>query len=288
MLHYLSQSLGKIENDSNRINEDNLKVLEREDKIIAVVSDGAGGEGIYCSMWSKKLVDEIPSTALKSADQIDKWISKFWESFYNEANTLAEDDVWKKLKLNQEGSYATLSAVWIYKEENSFFYEITNYGDSVVMVYQESTNQLILPGEYIDLLRFASDPYLLNWKEESSPEAGFFYQGPSELFESDHIIVASDAMAIYIITNYLISKKNDHSAYTAINQVLSSENALTSYVSHCLIDYKFHSFKEFLNDLKKSLSHPEGFEKYCSQLIRNGKLKNDDLSIIYLQIENPN
>ena len=85
--HAFCQSVGKFETPP-LINED--AAIANDTKKFIAVSDGAGGGGVYADRWSKYLVDNLPSIAIKSFEELDQWIGSIWEPFYNECELLAK------------------------------------------------------------------------------------------------------------------------------------------------------------------------------------------------------
>ncbi|MDE6297609.1 MAG: hypothetical protein K2L89_07150, partial [Muribaculaceae bacterium] len=99
-------TIGKPE--KNAINED-ASTARRN---MIAVSDGAGGGGLFADRWSKYLLHNLPIEPITSAEQLDEWIGRIWETYYAKAEQSA-----KKLggmaldKFYDEGSFATLAAV---------------------------------------------------------------------------------------------------------------------------------------------------------------------------------
>lgn len=137
-----------------QVNED--AAIARENMM--AVSDGAGGGGIYAERWSRYLVDQLPSTPLRSFDELDQWIDNIWEAFYNECEGLAKQEGGLLLdKFYDEGSFATLAAIWI---DGNKAYWIA-YGDSVAFCYNTATGKLT--HSFTELVDFNKPPYLLNY-----------------------------------------------------------------------------------------------------------------------------
>ena len=67
------------------VNED--AVMAR-DKVIAV-SDGAGGGGVYAERWSRYLLENLPDEPIGSFAELDGWVERIWEPFYNEHEEMA-------------------------------------------------------------------------------------------------------------------------------------------------------------------------------------------------------
>ena len=128
--HAFCQSVGKFETPP-LINED--AAIANDTKKFIAVSDGAGGGGVYADRWSKYLVDNLPSIAIKSFEELDQWIGSIWEPFYNECELLAKQVGGLLLdKFYDEGSFATLVALWQSSSDKCLWIA---YGDSVAFCY---------------------------------------------------------------------------------------------------------------------------------------------------------
>ena len=123
-------SIAKFE--ESIVNED---AAIANDNVIAV-SDGAGGGGVFAERWSKYLVEHLPNEPIAGYEVFDKWIDGIWEPFYLECETKAKSVGGMFLnKFYDEGSFATLAAVW---KEGSWI----SYGDSLAFCYNKITGQL--------------------------------------------------------------------------------------------------------------------------------------------------
>ena len=123
-------SLAKFEED---VTNEDAAVARKE---VIAVSDGAGGGGVFADCWSKYIVERLPNEPIESFEAFDKWIDSIWEPFYNEYE--AEAKTIGGLFLNKfydEGSYATLVAVW---ESGRW----VSYGDSVAFCYNRESKEL--------------------------------------------------------------------------------------------------------------------------------------------------
>ena len=102
-----SHAISICKPDNGYINED---AAIARDNLIAV-SDGAGGGGLFAERWSAYLLNNLPDTPVHNVEELDTWIGRIWEPYYDEC----EEDA-KRLgglsldKFYDEGSYATLAA----------------------------------------------------------------------------------------------------------------------------------------------------------------------------------
>ena len=206
-------TLGKFE--KNAINED--AVCARKNLI--ALSDGAGGGGLFADRWSRYLVNHIPNKPISTVEQLDEWIGSIWESYYNKAEELA-----KKLggmaldKFYDEGSFATLAAVWSHKD--NICHWIT-YGDSVVFHYDYATKKLT--HSFTSLADFNNAPYLINCKDELNPDG--FRCGAFPLNKNSIVFVASDALSHYILMMYELSRKEEFASEIEKSRSSNSKNS---------------------------------------------------------------
>lgn len=175
-------------------NEDAVKATP---KWIAV-SDGAGGGGVFANLWSKYLVEHLSDKPIKSFKSFDNWIDGIWEPFYNDCEKKAQKEGGMLLnKFYDEGSFATLVAVWITGQWIS-------YGDSVAFCYNRKTG--LLQHSFTRLVDFNKPPYLINCKDPLNRKG--FRHGKFEIDEDCMVFAASDALAHYILLRYMVANKD--------------------------------------------------------------------------------
>ncbi|NOX48740.1 MAG: hypothetical protein GXO89_17360, partial [Chlorobi bacterium] len=227
----IGQSVVKANNDvyengNKRKNEDALFISEQ----IIAISDGAGGVGILADEWSKTLVNNIPDKPFKSAKNIDEWVSLFWEEFYNEYLEELNGDSWKIRKFEEEGSLATLSALW---EVGKSKFEYRSYGDSAMFVFNRNTGELKIQNNLKPVNSFTASPPLINWQTEQFSEE-YYYSQSIEIDSDEEIILATDGIAMYIHAAWLVYKDaiNEEILESKMQKIIDYFNAnpITDFV----------------------------------------------------------
>ena len=267
----LGRSIVKSNNDVfekgiQRANED---YWDYKDKVVAI-SDGAGGVGIMADKWAQELVDNIPNLPFKSPKDIDTWVSGFWEVFYEKYSKVLADDPWKIKKFEDEGSLATLSAIWEVGE-NEFIYQ--SYGDSALFIYNNKTGVLKIQDNIESINYFGTHPYLINWKtEEHTPEG--FYEQKISLKEDEELILATDGIAMYLFGAYMM--------YSNSNTDEVTESKMLKILEY-LSDNPIEDFKEFISEFKNSLASEKIFKAFTDDLYNNKFLTNDDYTLVWIE-----
>lgn len=241
-------------------------------KLIAV-SDGAGGGGIYADKWSKYLVFNLPESPIRSFEELDKWIENIWELFYNDCEKLAKEAGGMVLnKFYDEGSFATLTAVW-YKKDKAYW---VAYGDSVAFCYSPTTCKL--QHSFTSIVDFNLPPYLINYKDEL--KVAGFRSGEFELMKGDIIFCASDALSHYIIMMYELSNSSEYA--DELQKAEKSGSKEASYIKNA------SSIKiDFYNDVLKKLINCKNnyiFERHLKRIYNNKLIALDDYSFAYKMV----
>lgn len=258
-------SIPKIEEGT--VNEDAINVSEN----LVVVSDGAGGGGIFADLWSKYLVSQITTEPLSDFRSFDQWIDDIWETFYNECETKVKHEGGMLLnKFYDEGSYATLVAVW--KLSDSCCQWVA-YGDSVAFHYNYHTKKL----EYSfgSLADFDKPPYLINCKDELKEDG--FRQGVFKIDSNSIVFATSDALAHYIIMMYQICHKNTYEEELVFAIKKHSKNSNYILAAMNLSNFDFED--KVINKLQNAMGCRINFIRHTRKLIRSGLLAYDDYSI---------
>lgn len=256
-------SIGKFE--EGIINED-AAIARKE---VIAISDGAGGGGVFADCWSKYLVEHLPNQPIMSYEIFDKWIDEIWEPFYNEYEIKAKDIGGLLLnKFYDEGSFATLAAVW----DNG---QWISYGDSVVFCYNRKSG--ILLHSFTKLSDFNAPPYLINCKEPLS-EAGFRH-GKFAIEKDSIVLIASDTLAHYILMMYELSKKDIflEEICEAIDMQTKNSNFIMTAMSLGIIDFNVDVISKILHCTSRPF-----FEKHIKSIINKGLIGHDDYSFAIL------
>ena len=163
-----------------------------------VVSDGAGGGGIFADRWAQHLVDNLPETAIVTFQEFAEWMEQIWNPFYTEYEKVAQEQGGMLLnKFYDEGSFATLVAAWRTGNKVKWM----AYGDSVVFHYNKRTK--VLAHSFTSISDFSKPPYLLNWKDEALEEG--FASGDFDVSEPAYVFACSDALSHYIMMMYAVA-----------------------------------------------------------------------------------
>lgn len=242
---------------------------------LIAVSDGAGGGGLFAEKWSEYLICNLPRNPLKSFRDLDIWIDSIWENFFNKYEKKAEQ--LGSLALNkfyEEGSYATLAAIWFDNPNNTYYWMA--YGDTTVFVYNQETKILKCSIEKIE--DYNSPPFLLSCKDPISPK-GFKY-GESLMSDNDILFIASDALAHYIILMYMIANIEKFEKELTIAMRYHTKNSL---IIQNALKIKNCDFEKRLIKLINSSQIPLNFKRHTYSLYSKKLLSLDDYSFTYLK-----
>lgn len=247
------------------VNEDAVKATQ--DWI--AVSDGAGGGGVFADKWSRYLVEHLPSKPIKGYKAFDKWLDSIWEPFYNECEEKAKQEGGMLLnKFYEEGSFATLVAVW----KNG---QWISYGDSVAFCYNRTTGKI--QHSYGKLADFNNPPYLVNCKDPSV-KAGFRY-GKFDVQQDSVIFGSSDALAHYILMMYEVANKDEFSEELigAIDAQSKNSNFIKVATSLKQVNFEEDVIVKLMN-CKNSWN----FSQHLRGLRKKGLIGLDDYSLVVM------
>lgn len=238
-------------------------------KDVIAVSDGAGGGGVFAERWSHYLVNHLPEDAITNYESFDKWIDGIWEPFYNECETKAK--VIGGMFLNKfydEGSFATLAAVW----KNGKW---ISYGDSVAFCYNRKSKDLQC--SFTRLADFNNPPYLINCKDPLDEKG--FRRGQFAIDDDCVIMAVSDTLAHYILMMYEVSHKDRFSEelQEAINAQTKNSNFIKTAMAIEGLDFEKDVICKLLNCSTWPIlqSHIKGLKK-------KGLIGHDDYSLVIM------
>ena len=258
-------TIGKFETDC--INED--AVLARNN--IIAVSDGAGGGGLFAERWSCYMLNHLPESPIQSAEELDNWLERIWEPFYNQCEKDAKTMGGMSLdKFYDEGSFATLAVIW---KTGKKTYRWMSFGDSVAFFYDFDTHTLI--HSFGRLGDFDNPPFLINCKDTIDPKG---FKNGEWTIHCNHplVFVTSDALAHYILMMYEICHKDDfvRELLDAKEHHSKNENYIKVAESMPVFDFE----KKVLKKLTNCVHHPTNFKRHVQSLIKKGLLALDDYS----------
>lgn len=267
----IGASIGKW--NDHVVNEDAILVTDR----CIAVSDGAGGSGLFANEWSQYLIEHLPQdTPITTFQQLDEWIDGIWEPFYNKYEEKAkEGDGMLLSKFYNEGSYATLAAVWWIEPQKCIW---MTYGDSVVFHFNKQTARLT--HSFTRLPDFSNPPHLLSCKDPLE-EIGF-RNGTFTVDENSIVFVASDALSHYILMMYELSMKNNFDQELQEERTSGTLNAQLLFMAES-IEFSFRD--DVLIPLLDAVQSHDGFESHLKKLYHQGVLDMDDFSLVVHRLD---
>ena len=77
-----------------------------------VVSDGAGGGGIFADRWAQYLVDNLPETPIATFQDFTEWMEQIWNPFYTEYEKVAQEHHCTTKSVDAEAVDALCAMPW--------------------------------------------------------------------------------------------------------------------------------------------------------------------------------
>lgn len=253
-------------------NEDSARATEK----VLVVSDGAGGGGIYADRWSQYLVNHIPETPIGTLEELNAWIDAVWKPFYDEYESVAKQKGGLVLKkFYDEGSFATLAAIWPDKQTAHWM----TYGDSVVFCYNWQTHTL--QHSNIRLTDFANPPYLISTIDELQPQG--FCSGQFALDEHCWLFAASDALSHFLLCSYMTDALHKEDFKEELQTAVNAQTRNSQFVQTMLC-CENHNFESVLESLKDVAENEQCFRQRMEDLHKKVELGLDDYSFVLLTL----
>ena len=245
----------------NLVNEDAAKATQEW----IVVSDGAGGGGVFADRWSKYLVEHLPDKPVTDYSTFDSWIDGIWEPFYNACEAEAQKEGGMLLnKFYDEGSFATLVAVWNTGQWIS-------YGDSVAFCYDRGSGRL--QHSFGHLVDFNNPPYLINCKDPLIEQG--FKSGQFDIRPDSVVFVASDALAHYILMMYEVAHKEEFES--ELQEAINAQTKASNFIKACMSQRKI-DFEDVIKKLPLC-KNAGNFKKHLESLKKKGLIAHDDYTI---------
>lgn len=241
---------------------------------IIAVSDGAGGGGLYADLWSAYLLEHLPETPIASFSQLDAWIDGIWESFYKDCEEKAKREGGMVLdKFYNEGSFATLAAVWKCDGGCSWM----TYGDSVAFHYNKCTR--LLEHSFTSLSDFNNPPYLINCKDPLKEDG--FRCGKFDTDGDSIVFCATDALAHFVLMTYEIANSRLYSEELAEAKSAGTKNSVcVDSATVKPIDFG----NRVINKLCRCSPYNHKFENYIKSMLEKRVIVLDDYSYAMMDI----
>ncbi|MBP5381616.1 MAG: hypothetical protein J6Y39_07825 [Bacteroidaceae bacterium] len=238
-------------------------------KGVIAVSDGAGGGGVFAEFWSRYLVEHLPDTPICNYKAFDKWVEKIWEPFYNNSEKKAKEIGGLFLnKFYDEGSYATLVAVW---QKGQWI----SYGDSVVFCYNRKSGEL--QHSFTSLSDFNNPPYLVNCKDPLNSNG--FRCGKFKVSKDCVLFAASDTLAHYILMMYEVAKKKRFA--DELQKAIDANTKNSNYIKAAMAIEKI----DFGRDVVRKLLYCERdflLKNHIKGLKKKKLIGHDDYSLVIM------
>lgn len=256
-------SIAKFE--ENATNEDAVAASSKA----IVVSDGAGGGGVFAEKWSQYLVTNLPDDSITCYEAFDNWIENIWEPFYNECEEKAKTIGGLFLnKFYDEGSFATLAAIW----ENG---QWVSYGDSVAFCYDMRTGELHHSFTFLE--DFNKPPFLINCKDPLNLKG--VRSGRFDINNDCVVFAATDTLAHYILMMYEVSHKDKFAK--ELQKAIDAQTKNSNYIKAAISIEKFDFEKDVIFKLKNCPSRPF-FQNHIKGLKKKGLIGHDDYSLVIM------
>jgi len=246
-------------NGKFRSSEDSIFI--NNDDCIVGLADGAGGTGVFAKEWGEFLISNLPKSPIKSIKDVDNFIDKHWNYFYDDHSEIS--DTFLKSKFEIEGSSATMFAIWFTNKELNLF----SYGDAIAFKWNYKNKDFQVFSSLKDINELNSNPYLINWKTESHDESGL-YTDSITLQKDEVLLIASDAFAAHIWSSYLS---------------LHSSGVHSNKIATLIQNFSINNFDHFIDELNNIIDNQDLFEKYCKNQVEADTLWNDDCSLLIIQ-----
>lgn len=292
----VGQSVAKPRNDRFenagkvvwRQNEDRFRLAETAHGLLAAVADGAGGSGLYCGAWAEALVANLPDRPLRDAEALNDWTEGFWADFRVAGKARAAGDSTRHSKFVREGSFSTLAACWLRREEDgSVLLDWLGYGDSPFYIFQRSQGEAAFThGHPATLAEFERDPHLLNWKNMA--ESRRLRTGSAVLAAGTVLVLATDGIGQFLLLRSLM----DPDAHGQGSDLPRELRRLTARGTGRLADLARRHLADPGNGLARELdtlwnallTH-DSFAAMVRSNHERGLLANDDSTLVMIEIE---
>jgi serine/threonine protein phosphatase PrpC len=262
---------GEVENEDHYRAQSNL----------LVVADGAGGAGIYSGEWSEYLVNIIPDQPVINPAELEDLLDSKWEDFFNNCREKSADqDV--RAKFLNEGSYSTLSAVWLSDlDEHGAKLDYLAIGDSPILV--------INPGDGIfrtsihNISDFSNPPKLINWKQSPLPE--YVSSNSFSINKGDYVVLCSDALGQYLLlTDALFKEAKEEQK--CLGEIRAMPYRLANLLERLEGEpfLRQNWFEEIFEVILTNSGSQDEFQNYVYGLCDKGLVESDDYTLLVAKV----
>lgn len=269
------QSIAK--QDGNYLSENEDAVFVSNDGQRFALSDGAGGTGVETHRWSRYLLEKLPETPIKSFEELCLWQDGIWQTYFDTIEANLKDNAPDALdKFYTEGSSATLVGVWVEVKGRGKKAHVLSYGDSVVCLFREKTNEIFT--NIMDLSVFLESPFLLN--SNDAPVNHGYYE-TWNIKKGDVLLIASDTIGQFLMSSFYIlqeSEKHQKVFETIKNSPVRFADIFQNIEKY--YEKNTYNWQTVLNELWDNITVEEKFKRYTDTLRHFGIMGLDDYSVI--------
>jgi hypothetical protein len=269
-----------------RQNEDRLRLTRTPDGLLAAVSDGAGGAGLFCGPWAETLVTRLPKTPITSMKALNQWMDGFCLNFRADHAALSKATPARHSKFIREGSFATLVAGWLAYRRGRVMLQWLGYGDSQLMVFDRTGRQPVLAASYpATLSALDRAPFLLNWKD--MPREASLHGGEMVLPDRATVVLASDGIGQYLLLRTLASLPRSQASGGMLNEFLrlSDGESKLAQAARAHRAAPGSGISGELATLRDCLKSEMSFAGRIRALCDKGLLANDDATLIMIDVD---
>lgn len=272
-----------IEMPCTQLNGDALAIKIEKDNAVFLVADGKVNNGICSTDWARFLCNKTPLVPISSLNGYNYFIDHIWEEFYEETHKKLIDP-FAKTNFMEKGSLSTYCALWFRQDKQKTYYQWLSYGNSSVLVYDKKQDELFVPKFNDSLVGFLKNEGLVNWNNADLQEKYLLLAPEKELDQDKLIILATDAMAEYLVLSYLIIKSRDDFYWEKLSLLMKSDPKLSDLIFNNRDSYAWQSFLEVLDTWKLHQTN-NTLTTFVTQLQQDNKIAKDDLTFTIISYD---
>jgi len=254
-----------------------------KDQAVFLVADGKANRGTYSTDWARFLCDKTPLVPISSLNGFNYFIEHIWEEFYDETQKKIKDP-FSQTNFMEQGSLTTYCALWLRQDKQKTYYQWLSYGNSSVLIYDKKQDELFVPEYSNSLVGFLKNEGLINWNKADLQEKYLLSAPEIELDQDKLIILATDAMAEYLVLSYLIIKSRDDFYWEKLSQMMKADPKLADLIFNNRDSYAWQSFSEVLDAWKLHQTN-NTLSTYVAKLQQDNKIAKDDLTFTIISYD---